>query len=91
MITIAVSSTIVLISYFLLSLRLSLPVGASQIVFFITAATSLTGLKMTYSWLGSRYRFTHDLRWSLHSRYGMVSISLVLSGVLAGIISIIIV
>ena len=86
--TIGVLSTIILFSYFLLSLRLSLPVGASQIVFFITAATSLTGLKMAYSYLSGGYRFTHSLRWSLHSRYAMFSISLVLAGVLAAIVSI---
>ncbi len=83
--TIAIFSTIILFSYLLLSVRLSLPVGTSEILFFTTAATSLTGLKMTYNEVGGRYAFTHNLRWSLHSRYGMVSISLVLSGVLAAI------
>lgn len=86
--TIAVSSAIILFSYFLPSLRPSLPVSTSQIVFFVTAATSLTGLKMAYSYLNGAYRFTHNLSWSLHSRYAVFSISLVLSGVLAAIVSI---
>ena len=86
LITVVIVSSIIVFSYLLLNLRLSLPVGTSQIIFLTTAATSLTGLKMTYNELGRRYRFTHNLRWSLHSRYGILSISLVLSGVLAGII-----
>jgi len=81
--TIAILSAIMLFSYLLLTLRLSLPVGVSQVVFLTSAGTSLTGLKMTYNELGRRYRFTHDLRWSLHSRYAIISISLVFSGILA--------
>jgi hypothetical protein len=83
--TTSVISAIFLFSYLLLSLKLPPPVSVPQIVFFTTAATSLTGLKMTYNELGRRYGFTHDLRWSLHSRYAIVSISLVLSGALAAI------
>ena len=76
-------SLLVLISDLLSSLRISLPLGTGRIVFFLTAATSLTGLKMAYGELGRRYSFTHNLAWSLHSRVAMLSLSLILSGILA--------
>lgn len=84
--TIVILSSIVLFTYLLVNLRISLPIGISQIVLLTTAGTSLMGLKMTYNELGRRYGFTHNLRWSLHSRYGILSISLVLSGILAGVV-----
>jgi hypothetical protein len=76
-------SLLILLSDVLSGLRISLPLGTFRIVFFLTAATSLTGLKMAYGELGRRYAFTHNLVWSLHSRVAMLGISLMLSGILA--------
>jgi len=80
---------LILLSNVILSLPYSLPLAASQIVFLVTATTSLTGLKMVYSDLRGRYGFTHDLAWSLHSRYTMLSISLAVSGLLASVFQVV--
>ncbi len=74
-------SLLLLFSNVVSGLRLPLPLGSSQVIFLVTAATSLTGLRMTYGALEDRYGFTHNLAWSLHSRYAMISISLILSGI----------
>ena len=76
-------SLLVLFSDLLSSLPISLPLGTSRILFFLIAATSLTGLKMAYGELERRYAITHNLAWSLHSRTAMLSLSLILSGILA--------
>lgn len=78
-------SLLLLFSNVISGLRLSPPFGASQTIFFVTAATSLTGLKMAYGELGRRYAFTHSLAWSLHSRVAMISVSLMLSGILMAV------
>src|SRR5712692_1554366 len=44
-----------------LSTRLAVSVVPSNVSFFVTAATSLTGLRMMYSELRGRYGFTHSL------------------------------
>jgi hypothetical protein len=69
------------------SYKLAVSVGRSNVVFFVTAATSLTGLKMIYSELSGRYGFTHNLSWSLHSRYAILSIAVLVSGILAAAVS----
>jgi len=76
---------LILLSNVIWSLRYPLPLAASQIVFLVTVATSLTGVKMVYSELSGRYSFTHNLAWSLHSRYTMLSISIAVSGLLASL------
>ena len=81
-------SLLVLFSNAVSGLRVYVPFGASQVDFFVTAATSLTGLKMAYGELVNRYASTHNLAWSLHSRYAMMSISLMISGILAAVFQI---
>lgn len=88
LIVIVAFSLLILVSKLISDLSASLPLGASRITFLVTAATSFTGLRMAYSEVGYRYGFTHSLVWSLHSRYAMVSISLILSGILAAVVRI---
>jgi hypothetical protein len=81
-------SILLLFSNVVSGLRLSPPFGASQTIFFVTIATSLTGLRMTYGELGRRHAFTHSLAWSMHSRVAMISVSLILSGILVAVVHI---
>jgi hypothetical protein len=78
-------SLLILGSKVISDFHIFLSFGEPRIIFFLTAATSLTGLKMAYSELRRRYGFTHGLAWSLHSRFSMMSISLILSGILAAV------
>ena len=78
-------SLLILLSKLISDLAISLTIGASRIIFLVTAATSFTGLRMAYSEVGYRYGFTHSLVWSLHSRVAVISISLILSGILAAV------
>ena len=67
------SSLLIVFSTVISFLSLSPPLGASQITFLVTAAASLTGVKMAYGELGSRYEFTQSFTWSSPSCYGALS------------------
>ena len=77
--TIAIFSIMILFSYALRSLQLSLPLGLSEIMFFITAVVFLTGVKMAFAEVAGRYGLTRNLRWSLRSREVIAGFSLVVS------------
>ena len=76
-------SLLVLWSNLISELHISLTFGTIGIGLFVPAMVSFSGLSMAYKAIGNRYSYTHDLAWSLHSRFAMVGIALILSGIFA--------